>query len=244
MPNPRSFPALAGRLFGLVLALGAGSCFDGEELTDGLACTRKSHCGGDLQCIGGFCMDPADMGCDTDPFACQDASASASVGLTTAAPAESGDASLTAAMTSAMTTPTTTATTSTPGECGDEYESCYESGCCDFGVCVNYGNGTATCQAQCGAGYECASCCCVQLEVGGNACVETSYCGQEAQCFGGCSSAGSACYSDGDCCNGGRCLVNSGGWNSCFKPCVYPTDCVSGCCNYNATIGSNVCEAC
>lgn len=228
-----------GHSLGFWALLSASACFDGEELTEGLKCTQKSHCGGDLECLGGFCVDPNDDGCDTDPSVCSMGSASLTVGSPdSGVPAtDDGAASMTAAMTTASTTPV-------EPTCGQQYESCFESGCCDFGVCVNHGDGTATCRAQCNIGTECDTCCCVQLETGGNACVDTAYCGQEAQCLGGCASPGSACYGDYDCCNGGRCLLNAGNWYSCFKPCTYPTDCVSGCCNYNATIGSNICEAC
>jgi hypothetical protein len=52
------------------LALMAGACFDGEELTEGLMCLQNSHCGGQQLCINGICGEPEaededDTGVDT-----------------------------------------------------------------------------------------------------------------------------------------------------------------------------------
>jgi len=247
MSMPSSLLALArfsARAIGLALVLSPSACFDPEELTEGLQCTQASHCGGSLQCVNGFCVNPSEPDpCDTDPAACNQSSASLSDSLSAGTPADAGGTGADGADSLTTSVSMTAADDSTA--CADQYESCYDNGgCCNFGLCVNYGNGTATCQEQCNIGTECASCCCIQLETGGNACVDTTYCGQEAQCLGGCASPGAACYGDYDCCGGGRCLLNAGNWYSCFKPCTGPADCVSGCCNYNATIGSNICEAC
>jgi hypothetical protein len=249
MSTIRSLPALArgiaafaARTSVLALLASTAACFDGEELTDGLRCAQASHCGGDLQCVSGYCMDPADMGCDTDPSLCGQPS-SVSDSLTTSAPGDGGGGSGGDASASA-TSPMSTSTAGVPPACGQQYESCLESGCCEFGFCVYHVDGRATCEEQCFVGGECSSCCCQQADAGTFACADTIDCGQEAQCFGTCASAGSACSGDYDCCDGGRCLVNAGGWSSCFKPCTYPTDCVSGCCNYNSTIGVSICEAC
>jgi hypothetical protein len=114
---------------------------------------------------------------------------------------------------------------------------------------VYYAEGDSRCEQTCSRGADCGSCCCVPLmNMTANVCVDISYCGAEQYCGGACGSPGSICSYDDDCCDpspyGAVCIQNAGGWTSCFKVCSTSTDCASGCCNYNAQSGQNICETC
>lgn len=214
----------------------ASGCFDAEDDTEGLRCTLSSHCGGSLECIAGVCGKPGE--CDTTPDACPQ-NVSVSVGQSS--------------MTASDATQTAGDDASVSGSADDgpscalQGQACDSLPCCDGLPCADFGNGVMTCQPACTVGPDCDSCCCVQLADGfTRACVDLSYCGQEATCPGpgsGCGSPGAACNVDLDCCNGGRCTTNAGGWNSCFKTCFGPGDCVSGCCNYRSDLGTSICES-
>ena len=110
----------------------------------------------------------------------------------------------------------------TAGICLPASSACGINGdCCNFregqGYCVS-----GRCADSCALNSDCVSGCCAALEGGGNACAPTEVCGV-------CSSTGSACSQNGDCCNfrEGRGYCVSG---RCADSCVLNSDCVSGCC--------------
>lgn len=214
----------AAAAFGLLLPPLASGCFDAEEATMGLRCTKDEHCGGGLQCIAGACGQPQQ--CDTTPEQCDTSQTSGSI----SASAE-GSGSLSAS--------------GGTGGCALPGQSCDGVACCD-GRCLDYGDGTLRCASECQIGSDCQdSCCCLKLaDEDTRVCVETSYCGQEAACPGsGCASPGAACDSDSDCCGEAVCTLNQGGYHSCFKICSASSDCVSGCCNYYSEISASICES-
>lgn len=165
----------------------SSSCFDGDELTDGLKCTQESHCGPGLNCINLVCQDPDDVCADTLPCPTD---------ATNTEPTMSGGGENT---------------------CASLGDSCAAGEVCCEGSCFDVGAGDLRCVTTCGSGTECADTCCCQVlgDTGVRACVETSVCGSDATCSPGCAALGSACYSDSDCC-GGFCLDNGSGFSSCF----------------------------
>lgn len=172
-----------------IVALGS-SCFDGDELTDGLKCTQDSHCGPNLKCLNAICQDPDDLCGDTD--ACN-----ASATITDATNTMSGGGENT---------------------CAADGDSCAAGEVCCSGSCIDFGDGLR-CGTTCGSGTECAdTCCCQPVGPSGlQACVDTAACGSDSTCSpgSGCAALGSSCYYESDCC-GGLCLADAQGRYSCY----------------------------
>lgn len=238
---------MSARIILLALAgLSLGGCFDGPEEIEGLKCSQDDHCPGNFRCV--------QLGIDVDLDGINDAECQeiadcvdTDVGCASSATTMTTDPSLS---TTDPSTTATTASTSAESACAPEGGSCANGEFCCSGTCADSGAGYV-CSTTCSSGIECGStCCCASgLDYDGyttQVCTSsTSICGQEASCAqpGVCSSPGSLCYSDGDCC-GGRCVPNGSGITQCFKTCFAPTECVSGCCVNHPELGTSLCEAC
>jgi hypothetical protein len=169
----------------VLVALGS-SCFDGDELTEGLRCAKESHCGPGLDCINAICQNPADVCADTVcPTDDTDSDPSNGAGENTCA----GD-----------------------GDSCAAGEVCCSGSCIDFGDGLRCGTpcgsgtecaDTCCCQPVGVSGQ--------QACVATSACGSDASCTPNS----GCAALGSSCYGDYDCC-GGLCLADASGQYSCY----------------------------
>lgn len=206
----------------LALSLITSNCFFDADSAQGLRCDDDEDCG-DLRCIADVCGGGDDDDDDDD-----DAS---STGTTTMADA------------------TATSNGSTTDACTPASYECDQSTCCSGSVCVDFtfadDSQASLCAAECGAGTECASCCCQTTDRGVGICVPGDFCeSSPVSCTGGnCALGGSLCQAANECCDG-VCALAASEIQVCFKSCAANTECDTGCCsNQYAPDGNPVCQS-